>query len=103
MRASIARSIRLAPSRSPFVGDDTAAIDRVIDDFARLGWLHRGHGNLELSAEGRAAHARITGRVAATRQRPRAGITDHEYVQVVAILQRMAANLESQAALPVNP
>ena len=54
------------------------------------------NGTLELSEEGHAAHSRVQGNVTATRQRLRAGITDEEYLQVVAILQRMAANLESQ-------
>jgi len=79
------------------VGEDTAAIDCVIDDLARLGWLRTiDNGDVELSEEGRATHSRVQGSVSATRQRLRAGITDEEDFQVVAILQRMAANLESQ-------
>jgi DNA-binding MarR family transcriptional regulator len=85
----------LADVLRPFVGDEPLAIDRVIDDLVRRGWLRPENGSFELSEQGRAAHTRVQERVAATRQRLRAGITDEEYLQVVAILQRMAANLES--------
>jgi DNA-binding MarR family transcriptional regulator len=92
----------LAVALEPFVGDDTAGIDRVIDDLARRGWLHRPDGRVQLSHEGRSAHTRIKERVAATRQRLRAGITDDEYLHVIAILERMAANLEPEAASRVS-
>jgi hypothetical protein len=56
---------------------------------------------MELSEEGRTAYAVVSQRVTATRQLLRRGITDDEYVNVIAILQRMAYNLESETGVPV--
>jgi DNA-binding MarR family transcriptional regulator len=99
LEAGPSTSAALAVALEPFVGHDRAAIESVIEDLSRRGWLKPpGDGDLELSAEGRSAHARVKGRVAAVRQQLRNGITDDEYGQVIAILERMAANLEAGQA-----
>ena len=96
LEASPSTIAGLAAALRPFVGDDGTAVSAVVEDLAKRGWLRRfDNGDLELSAEGRSAHAAVTTRVTATRQLLRRGITDDEYVGVVTILQRMAANLES--------
>lgn len=86
----------LAAALRPFVGDEATAVNPVVDGLAKRGWLRRfDNGDLELSAEGRSAHATVMTRVTATRQLLRRGITDDEFVGTVTILQRMASNLES--------
>lgn len=83
----------------PFVEHDGSAVDVVIDDLLARGWLRNEQdGRLELSDQGRAAHAALATRVAATREILRRGITDHEYMTVVRVLERMASNLESIGA-----
>jgi hypothetical protein len=86
----------LAVALQPFVGDDAGAVEAVIVDLVNRNWLRRlDDGCLELSEDGRSAHAEAMKRVAATRQLLRRGISDDEYVTVVSVLQRMASNLES--------
>jgi DNA-binding MarR family transcriptional regulator len=80
-------------------GDDTTVANAVVDDLVKRGWVRRfDNTDLELSPEGRTAHAAVLKRVTETRQLLRRGITDDEYVSAVAILQRMASNLESMTA-----
>jgi DNA-binding MarR family transcriptional regulator len=89
----------LAAALRPFVWDDPTVASAVVDDLVKRGWVRRfDNGDLELSPEGRTAHAAVLKRVAGTRQLLRRGITDDEYVSAVAILQRMASNLESVTA-----
>lgn len=88
----------LAAALEPFIGDNPTALNGVMNDLLRRGWvLEREDGDFELSAEGRSSHAVVMQKVAATRQLVRRGISDDDYVAVVAILQRMSSNLESNA------
>jgi hypothetical protein len=80
----------------PFMGDDAGAVEAVIDDLLHRNWLRRlDDGGLEISEEGRSAHAEVMKRVSTTRQLLRRGISDDDYIKVVAALQRMVSNLES--------
>jgi DNA-binding MarR family transcriptional regulator len=101
LEASRTTTTGLAGALQPFVGEDATAVNTVVDDLAKRGWLRRfDNGDLELSAEGRTAHAAVLKRVGETRQLLRRGISDDQYLAVVAILQRMASNLAAEGAVP---
>ncbi|MGY1673275.1 hypothetical protein [Geodermatophilus sp. SYSU D00710] len=70
------------------------ALDAVLADLAARGWVADDGGTLSLTAEGRTAHGRLAGAVAAFRRRVADGMTAEEYAQVVAGLARMVGNLE---------
>lgn len=74
---------------APF-GDTVAP---VADELAARGWLARAGELLELTANGRAAHAAVSERVMASRRALTEGITAEEYASAVAVLERMATNL----------
>ena len=82
----------LSAALGPFAGADE--LDRVVADLTARGWLHGGGGALELTAEGRTAHARLAAAVGAFRRSVAAGLTEEEYARTVAALARMVANLE---------
>src|SRR5262245_51018485 len=89
----------LAAALQPFI-ENGANVEQVVDDLLQRNWARRlPDGTISVSDQGRAAHAALVGRVAETRQRLRRGITDDEYLQVVRVLQRMSANLESHGAV----
>ena len=89
-------NVDLAVALQPFVGDDATATEIVARDLVSRGWVRQLESSeLELTETGRSAHAAVLKRVTAIRQLLRRGITDDEYVSVVAVLQRMASNLES--------
>ena len=70
-------SSALVLALQPFVGDDVGAVEALIDDLLNRNWLRRRQdAALEMSEEGRSAHAEVMKRVATTRQLLRRGITD---------------------------
>ena|SRR5215469_7621758 len=84
----------------PFTGDDPAALAPVIDALTRRGWVRaeadgRRHA---LTVDGAAAHQGIRQDVDQTRRLTLRYVTTEEYAQVIDILRRMAAGLESAAA-----
>ena len=71
----------------PFVGINASAVEAVIDDLFDCNWLRRDDGgDLELSVDGRSAHAALMKRVEQTRQLLRRGVSDDEYTRAVEIL-----------------
>ncbi|PWW25215.1 DNA-binding MarR family transcriptional regulator [Geodermatophilus normandii] len=72
-------------------------VDGVVADLAARGWVEEGAGRLALTSDGRAAHGRLAGAVAAFRRRVAEGLSAEEYAATVAGLARMVANLEREA------
>lgn len=88
----------LASALRPFWGEGAVPLDEVVAELERRGWVARdGGGALALTAAGRAAHAAVAERVDAARRVAAEGITGDEYVATVAVLRRMAGNLERAA------
>ncbi len=77
---------------------DAGQLNEIVDGFARAGWLvTRGEGDateLELTEAGRAERDAVFTLQSDVRRRAMQGISEQEYVTVVAVLQRMVSNLE---------
>ena len=87
----------------PFTGDDPTALAPVIDALTRRGWVTAGaDGRHALTVDGAAGHQRIRQDVDQTRRLTLRYVTTDEYAQVIDILQRMAAGLESAARSPAS-
>ncbi|SFT95904.1 DNA-binding transcriptional regulator, MarR family [Geodermatophilus amargosae] len=69
-------------------------VDVVVADLAARAWVEDRGGLLALTDDGRAAHGRLAGAVAAFRRRVADGLSAEEYAATVAGLARMVANLE---------
>lgn len=83
----------------PFTGDDPTALAPVIDALTRQGWATAGaDGRHALTVDGAAVHQRIRQDVDQTRRQILRYVTTAEYAQVIDILRKMAAGLESAAA-----
>jgi hypothetical protein len=94
-----ATSAELNVALKPFTGDEPTALAPVIDALTRRGWVTaEAGGRHALSVDGAAAHQRIRQDVDQTRRLSLRYVTTEEYAQVIDILQRMAAGLESAAA-----
>lgn len=74
-----------------FSGDASA----VVVDLAARGWLDRpGAGLLQLTAEGIAAHDRVSRAVGRVRRHTADGLSRQEYERTVLVLTRMVENVE---------
>jgi hypothetical protein len=88
----------LAAALRPFWDEGAVPLGEVTAELERRGWAAREGGRaLALTAAGRAAHAAVAERVDAARRVAAEGVTGDEYVATVAVLRRMAANLERAA------
>jgi DNA-binding MarR family transcriptional regulator len=72
-------------------------VDDVVADLAARAWVEESGAGLTLTHDGRAAHGRLAGAVAAFRRRVAEGLSAEEYAATVAGLARMVANLEREA------
>jgi hypothetical protein len=85
----------LAAELRPFWGDGEITLDQAAGELAGRGWLARnGDGRWVLTDTGLAAHAGLAEKVGLTRRRMAEGVSGPEYETTVAVLRRMAANLE---------
>ena len=85
----------VADALAPFLADDPGADERVIDELVTRGWVERGEGKvLKLTPVGTRVHAALLRQIQATRQLLMRDVTQEEYLAVVDVLRRMAANLE---------
>ena len=67
----------------------------VVGDLAGRGWIHRGEGGeLQLTAEGSAAHDRVLRAVGRVRRHTADGLSRQEYERTVLVLRRMVENVE---------
>lgn len=74
-----------------FPGDAAA----VVSELARRGWVDRsGPGLLRLTAEGAAAHDRVSRAVGRVRRHTADGLSRQEYERTVLVLARMVENVE---------
>ena len=95
-------SLAAAPSARPELAAALASfatpgqLDVVVADLAARDWVEEGGGLLALTHDGRGAHGRLAGAVAAFRRRVAEGLSAEEYAATVAGLARMVANLEGQ-------
>ncbi|HEV2780318.1 MAG TPA: MarR family transcriptional regulator [Actinophytocola sp.] len=78
---------------APFRSGSEPTTAPVVAELSGRGWMRDTDGLVTLTAEGTAAHAALSRRVAADRRRVMSGVTAEEYGTVVAVLERMAANL----------
>jgi DNA-binding MarR family transcriptional regulator len=67
----------------------------VVDELVARGWVARTGVTVELTEEGRAAHATVSERVSASRKALTEGISAEEYASTVNVLERMAGNLRA--------
>ena len=94
-----ATSTELNTALEPFTGDDPMALAPVIDTLTRRGWVTtEAEGRHALTVDGATAHQRIQKDVDQARRLILTRVTAEEYAQVIDILQRMAASLETAAA-----
>lgn len=82
----------IAESLRSFLDGD--ALAAVVDDLRRRGWVGGGSDALALTSAGQAAYAGAAREVAAVRERSMRGISEEEYLLVIATLERMVHNLE---------
>ncbi|MGY1752373.1 MarR family winged helix-turn-helix transcriptional regulator [Blastococcus sp. SYSU D01042] len=74
-----------------FPGDASA----VVGDLARRGWVDRpAAGLLHLTADGAAAHDRVSRAVGRVRRHTADGLSRQEYERTVLVLARMVENVE---------
>jgi DNA-binding MarR family transcriptional regulator len=74
-----------------FPGDAAA----VVSELARRGWVDRPRpGLLQLTAEGAAAHDRVSRAVGRVRRHTADGLSRQEYERTVLVLARMVENVE---------
>jgi DNA-binding MarR family transcriptional regulator len=74
-----------------FAGDGSA----IVGDLAARGWVDRtGSGSLHLTAEGTAAHDRVSRAVERVRRHTADGLSRQEYERTVLVLRRMVGNVE---------
>lgn len=87
----------LAERLRPFWREGAITLAEVIGDLTERGWLEPdGAGRHRLTAGGRAAHARLAERIAATRRHLAEGVTAEEYAVTVDVLRRMTANARAR-------
>lgn len=72
---------------------DRSGLDRVAGDLTARGWL-RPAPRLQLTEAGVEGHREVSGLVQAVRRRAAEGISEADYLTVIATLERMVANLE---------
>jgi DNA-binding MarR family transcriptional regulator len=82
-----------------FIRNEPGKLEDLVEDLTGRVWVGiDGDGRVELTAEGRLAHAAVKQDVQQIRGRLAAGISDSDYLTTVATLGRMVANLEPTSA-----
>jgi hypothetical protein len=85
------READVVAALADFPGDAGA----VVGDLAGRGWVDRaGAGSLQLTAEGTAAHDRVSRAVGRVRRHTADGLSRQEYERTVLVLTRMVENVE---------
>jgi hypothetical protein len=99
LAAGSATSAELNAALEPFTGDGPRSLAPVVDALTRRGWVTiDAEGRHALTVDGATAHQHIQKNVDQARRLILKHVTTEEYAQVIDILQRMAAGLESAAA-----
>jgi DNA-binding MarR family transcriptional regulator len=86
----------LVAAVAPFAAADPSGVHAALEDLLQRGWTEPLPGSrVQLTPAGRGVHARLHSTVAAHRRHIAEGVTEAEYRTTVAVLERMAANLEA--------
>ncbi|MFG1947026.1 MarR family winged helix-turn-helix transcriptional regulator [Nonomuraea sp. NPDC048826] len=86
----------LAEALRPFWAAGEITQEEVIGELARRGWaVQDGAGRHTLTADGMAGHAAIQEKINGIRSATVDGLADDDYHRTVAVLRRMAENLEA--------
>ena len=86
----------LVAAVAPFAAADPSDVGAALDDLLQRGWAEPLPGaRVQLTPAGREVHARLHSTVAAHRRHIAEGVTEPEYRTTVAVLERMAGNLEA--------
>ncbi|MFE9339369.1 MarR family winged helix-turn-helix transcriptional regulator [Streptomyces sp. NPDC007063] len=93
----------LAPFREAGAVEPAEILDGPGNSLAARGWTTAAGRHIDLTPEGRAAHARIADRVARTRRTVLGGLTPEQYTATVHTLSVMAANVEADLASGGRP
>jgi hypothetical protein len=72
----------------PFLAAET--FQSMVDDLVARGWVAGGY---ELTAEGREVYETIAVKVRAFRKKAIDGLSDQDYITLVTLLERVAANV----------
>lgn len=72
---------------------DAHQLDEMLDGFVREGWLVVEGNALSLTEAGKSKRTDLFKRQGEVRRRAMQGISDEEYVTIIAVLQRMVNNL----------
>jgi DNA-binding MarR family transcriptional regulator len=72
---------------------DAHQLDEMLDGFVREGWLVVEGNALNLTEAGKSKRTDLFKRQGEVRRRAMQGISDEEYVTIIAVLQRMVNNL----------
>lgn len=85
------READVVTALADFPGDAST----ILADLAARGWVDRTEaGSLQLSAEGAAAHDRVSRAVGRVRRHTADGLSRQEYERTVLVLTRMVENVE---------
>jgi DNA-binding PadR family transcriptional regulator len=80
---------------APFLAGDPGSVRSALDELVHRGWVEAERDAwFQLTPSGRQAHARLQRTVAEHRRRTSEGVGEAEYRTTVAVLERMAGNLE---------
>jgi DNA-binding MarR family transcriptional regulator len=91
-----ASAAEITKALAPFLRDDPTEQAATEADLIDRGWVsHDSDGRLRLTPQGRSAHQQVQEHVQQTRGLMLHGISADEYATVIAILSRMATNLET--------
>jgi hypothetical protein len=85
------READVATALADFTGD----IETVVSDLVGRGWVVRlSTGRVGLTADGAAAHDRVSRAVGRVRRHAADGLSRNEYERTILVLSRMVANIE---------
>ena len=91
-----AKEAGLRSAVAPFAATDAEGVQAALEDLVQRGWAEWLPGaSVHLTSTGREAHRRLQATVAEQRRRIAQGVSETDYRTTVAVLERMAGNLEA--------
>ena len=86
----------LASTVAPFAATDAEGVRAALEDLVQRGWAEWLTGSrVQLTPAGREAHQRLQATVAEQRRHIAQGVSEADYRTTVAVLERMAGNLQA--------
>ena len=96
LEAGPATEAGLQSAVAPFVATDAEGVRAALEDLVQRGWAEWLAGSqVELTAAGREGHRRLETTVAEQRRHIARGVSEADYRTTVAVLERMAGNLQA--------